>query len=107
VVLLKRLHNNPSGNKDLTYFEQMKNDMHECLLAFVLPQHCYHSTIEMKMANPYCGINEVPVACLDACSYCLGKHKTMFPTIVKHGVSSVLFQLFVGPNQMKTRPVRN
>jgi hypothetical protein len=105
VVLLKRLHNNPSGNKDLTYFEQMKNDMHECLLAFVLPQHCYHSTIEMKMANPYCGINEVPVACLDACSYCLGKHKTMFPTIVKHGVSSVLFQLFVGPNQMKTRPV--
>jgi hypothetical protein len=105
VVLLKRLFNNPSGNKDSSYFEQLENDMHECLLAFVLPQHCYHYTIEMKMANPYRTISETPVACLDACSYCLGKHKLIFPTLVRHGVTSVLLQLFIGPNQMKTRPV--
>jgi superfamily II DNA helicase RecQ len=30
VVLLKRLHDNPSGNRDSSYFETLENDMHDC-----------------------------------------------------------------------------
>jgi hypothetical protein len=29
----------------------------------------------------------------------------MFPQKVRHGVTSVLLQLFIGPNQLKTRPI--
>jgi hypothetical protein len=106
VVLLKRLHDDPSGNRDSSYFETLENDMHDCLLTFVLPQQCHdHATIEMKMANPFVENDRAPASCGDACSFCTGRHKAMWPALVRHGACSVLSQLFVGPNQMTARPV--
>jgi hypothetical protein len=43
-----------------------------------------------------------PHPCLDSCAYCTGLYKTVFPTIVKAGVTMVLLQLFNGSNLMKT-----
>jgi hypothetical protein len=116
IILLKRLHNNPSGNKDGSYYEMLEADMQECLLAFIVPQFCLHSTLEMKMANPYLTASVPPPACFSACSYCLGMYDTLFPNLCKTGVTTVLLQLFTGPNFRKTpkyltrtwlRPSRN
>jgi hypothetical protein len=105
VVLLKRLHNNPSCNRDGSYFETLEADMQECLLAFVVPRFCLHSTLEMKMANPYLPVSSPPPPCGSSCSFCLGTYGTLFPHLCKNGVTTVLLQLFTGPNFMKTPTV--
>jgi hypothetical protein len=104
VVLLKRLHDTPAANKQISYFKTQEADMHDCLLAFVLPQHCQQAGMELKQSNPYVPLSHVPVACVDACSYCLGRYKTMFPPLIRSGVQAVFLQLYFGVNPMKPRP---
>jgi superfamily II DNA helicase RecQ len=102
VVLLQRLHNNPATNKDTSYFDTLETDMQECLMSFTIPQDCLHSKLEIKMANPYLNDAPVPTPCMSACAYCLGSYKSLFPSIIKSGVETVILQLFTGPNFMKT-----
>jgi superfamily II DNA helicase RecQ len=103
VILLKRLHNNPSARNDNSYFKTLESDIHDCLLAFVIPQQCYHAYLEMKLANPYDSSPLRPMNCLDSCSYCLGS--PIFPSISKDGVRTVLMQIFLGQSQMRSRPI--
>jgi hypothetical protein len=104
VVLLKRLHDTPAANKQIPYFKTQEADMQDCLTAFILPQHCQQAWMEMKQSNPYIPLSGTPLPCLDACAYCLGRYKTMFPTVVRAGIQSVFLQLYFGENPMKTRP---
>ena len=104
-MLLKRLHNNPAANRDTAYFGKLEGDIQDCLLAFILPQQCYHATMERLMANPYVSNTIRPSACFDACSFCKARVVPIFPSLVKEGVRTVLMQLFLGPLSMVTRPV--
>jgi superfamily II DNA helicase RecQ len=104
VVLLKRLHDTPAANKQIPYFKTQEADMQDCLTAFILPQHCQQAWMEVKQSNPYVPLSRHPVACLDACAYCLGRYKTMFPTLIRSGVQTVFLQLYFGEHPMKNRP---
>jgi hypothetical protein len=102
VVLLKRLYNNPASNQDTSsYFATLQNDMQDAISMLVLPQFCLNAALELKMGNPYLVSQERPPPCLDSCAYCTGRYKTLFPTIIKAGVTTVLLQLFNGSNLMK------
>jgi hypothetical protein len=95
VVLLKRLYNNPVSNQSKSsYFSNLEKDMQDALEMLVLPQFCLNASLELKMGNPYMASPIRPPPCLDSCAYCTGLYKTVFPTIVKAGVTMVLLQLF-------------
>ncbi len=88
------------GNKDMLYFETLEDNIQDYLVYVILPQFCLNATLEMKMANSFLvGYAHPMAACpLDSCTYCLGLHKTLFPSIIKLGVSTVCLHLFNGWN---------
>jgi hypothetical protein len=60
--------------------------------------------MEMKQSNPYVPMLGRPIACLDACAFCLGRYKTMFSSLFRSGIQSIFLQLYFGENPMKNRP---
>jgi hypothetical protein len=103
VIRIKQLHDT-ADSKEGTYFKAQDTTICEGILLLVIPRYCLHAALEHKGANPYLAESVMPVACLDSCSFCPGSYKTMFPSLIKSGVRSVLLQLFVGQEQMPTRP---
>jgi hypothetical protein len=104
VVLLKRLHDTATTVKNTAYFKSQEEDIQDVLELFVLATGCLQARLELKMSNPYLPPSIVPTDCGHACSYCLGNYKTMFPRLVKSGVRTVMMQLFLGTDAIKTRP---
>jgi hypothetical protein len=94
VVQLKR--NWDTTSRDSVFLIQAQKEIDQGLAIFVLADRCIQSAIEITMANPYLVNDDVPVPCGDACSYCTGLYATLFPTLIKYGVRSVLLQVFLG-----------
>jgi hypothetical protein len=106
VILLKRLWD--TSVKQDSYFKSQDSDIRSCLKLLVLPDYCLQATLERRLSNPYTysgdDTADLPEACGDACTYCLGKYDTMFPRLLMAGVRTVLLNLFVGPSAMPGRP---
>ena len=79
--------------------------MQDTLELFVIPLYCLQSSLEMTLANPYLFVPARPVSCADACTFCTGGYKKLFPKLDKSGVTSIVLDLFVGPNAMKVPAV--
>ena len=105
VVLLKRLHDTTPAVKKTPYFKSQEKDMQDTLELFVLPLHCIQGFLEMTLANPYLFVPARPVPCDVACTFCTGGYKKLFPKLDKSGVTSIVLDLFAGPNAMKVPAV--
>jgi hypothetical protein len=104
-VLLKRLHDTTPVAKKTAYFKGQVIDMQVTLELFVIPLYCIQSGLEMKLADPYLFIPPIPIACIDACTFCTGGYKKLFPKLSKSGVTTIFLDLFVGPNAMQAQAV--
>jgi hypothetical protein len=78
------------------------SELHEVLDLFVLADDCLHSLLAISLSNPFLPISvrsiPLPPCPTDApqCSYCNGSLASQFPKVVKTGVQSVLFDIFLG-----------
>ena len=104
VVLLKRLHDTATSVRNTAYFKSQEDDIQDVLELFVLATGCLQARPELKMSNPYIPQTIVLTNCGHACSHCNGNYKTMFPRLIKSGVRTVLLQLFLGSDAIKSRP---
>jgi hypothetical protein len=76
---------------------QAQQEINQGLVLFVLADRCLQSALdEVIMGNPYIKNNDVPPKCNDSCLHCTGLYATLFLTLVKPGVRSVLLQVFLG-----------
>jgi hypothetical protein len=115
VYLLRRIHFPPSDDdkeletedKVLSIQEYRKLQMDqllEVLEVFVLPNECLHCILERRLANPYSRVSTMHVPldpCVDACDFCIGTYKSLFPAIVKVNLRKALLDLFIGEYAME------
>lgn len=80
------------------YRRMQEHNFLEVIKLFVLPTHFLHLSLEQKLSNPYCAWsandNLVP-SCNDACDFCLGNYKYIFPCVKRDGVTNVLLDAFL------------
>jgi hypothetical protein len=105
VVLIKRLHDTTPAVKKTEYFKSQERDMQDTLELFVIPLHCIQASLEMTLANPYLFLPARPVSCDEACTFCTGGYKKLFPKLDKSGVTSIVLDIFVGQNAMQVPAV--
>jgi hypothetical protein len=70
-----------------------------------LPACCIHAALAMDSANPFLPHPRQPLelSCGDRCSFCLGSYKSIFPTVSRAGVVTVLIDVFL--HQRQNNPV--
>jgi hypothetical protein len=70
-----------------------------------LPAYCIHAALAMDSANPFLPHPRqlLDRKCGDRCSFCLGDYKTIFPTVSRTGVVTVLIDVFL--HQRQNNPV--
>jgi hypothetical protein len=82
------------------YRKHCIDELLDVLDLFVLANDCLHSLLAYRLANPYLPTSDValPPCPTDApqCSYCNGALASQFPKLVKAGVQTVLFDVFLG-----------
>ena len=54
----------------------------------------------VEASNPYIQREEKPPGCIDACSFCCGEYRSMFPPVVREGVCLILMDLFSGEKRI-------
>ena len=91
------------GAMDLeTYRTHCIDDLLDVLDMFVLADDCLHVLLARRLANPFLPISDVPLApCSNdtpQCSYCSGSLVSQFPKLLKAGVQTVFFDIFLGDN---------
>ena len=81
------------------YRKHCVDELLDVLDLFVLANDCLHSLLAYRLANPYLPASDValPPCPTDApqCSYCNGALASQFPKLVKAGVQTVLFDVFL------------
>ena len=82
------------------YQTNLLKDLNNVLASLVIPKACLNSKFAWEASNPYKNRGEFPPQYNDACSYCVGDYKKIFPPIIKEGVCLVLMDLYSGENRI-------
>ena len=102
LILLKRIHTSTVGIP--TYRRTLLYELRNVLTYMVILTHCLNATFADKQSNPFQGNNNgvryLPPPCMNACSFCVGDYKEMFPPVIRSGVTIVLMDLFSGTNRI-------
>jgi hypothetical protein len=84
------------------YRTQCITELLDVLDLFVLANDCLHSLLAIRLSNPFLAtaVRNLPLPTCPPeapqCSYCNGSLANQFPKVLKQGVQSVLFDVFLG-----------
>ena len=98
VILLHRIFGSTAHKGK--YQTNLLKDLDNVLASLVIPKACLNSKFAWEASKPYKNRGDLPPQCNDACSYCVGDYKKMFPPVIKEGVCLVLMDLYSGENRI-------